>query len=106
MVKLSHLANQGLASRALDPRLKTYYGKAEEEMQKLESELEPGAKPDLKKFIGVTPDEPIDVEAECSTSIHCSRPEAGSSHSVCDILGLVGAVCAVTPALPSDAITP
>ena len=96
--KLSHLTNQGTASRDLAPRLNTYYGKAEQEMQDLERGLEPGAKPDLNKFIGADDEEGETGQqsAECATSIHCSRPEAGILQSVCDILGLIGAVCSHT----------
>ena len=95
--KLSHLSCQGTASRELAPRLNTYYGEAEQEMRELERGLEPGAKPDLNKFIGALEGASDEVEVtDCPTAIHCSRPEAGNTQSVCDILGLIGAVCAHT----------
>ena len=70
------------------------YGNAEKEMKDLEARLEPGEKPDLEKFIGNY--EGADDEPDCETSIHCSRPDASNTQSVCDIHGVCGGVCAHT----------
>ena len=90
-VKLNHIAKCGVASASLEPRLHAHYGSAQQEVR----DLAASGKLDLKSFIGGATDSAVDQD-DCATSIHCSRPDASNSQSVCDVYGVCGGVCAHT----------
>jgi hypothetical protein len=90
VVKPSHLSSAGSVTRAIPGFAKCYFTEADAEVH----ELHKAGKLNLKSYFQAEPDEDLDEEElSCTTSLHCSRPEAKSRPGRFDIWGLVGGCC-------------
>lgn len=95
MTKANHFKNAAKATRALEPRISTFFGDADQEVRQLHE----AGQLTLRTFVdgrGVSAAADDDA-GDCGASLSCSRPDtAASGSSACDIHGMVGAVCTHT----------
>lgn len=97
MTKAGHFCRCGAATKFVPPNIKYNYAGPEEEVRALERE----DKLSLKSYVDACDDpSPADDPAptedsirDCSSSLHCARPEAPPASGPCDVHGIIGAVC-------------
>jgi hypothetical protein len=90
IVKPSHHTSAGRVTRDIPGFAKRYFTEPDAEVH----ELHKAGKLNLKSYFQAEPDEDLEEEElSCTTSLHCSRPEATSGSVRFDIYGLVGGCC-------------
>jgi hypothetical protein len=89
IVKPRHNASAGRATRDIKGFASCYFGEPDRKVHQLYA----AGELDLKSFIQAGPDDFDDEELACTTSLHCSRPEANAGQEKFDRHGIVGGVC-------------
>jgi hypothetical protein len=93
VTKTNHFRKCAAATRDIPPNLACSFAGPEAEIRDLEMQ----GRLNLKSFVDTDyadmpcPDD--DNIRECSSSLHCARPEAPAAAGPCDVHGMVGGVC-------------
>lgn len=92
VTKANHFRNCGAATKGIGPNITGNYGEAEAEVRALDG----AGLLNLNSYVDTFDDpSPVDNDnnRDCSSSLHCARPEAPAASGPCDVHGIVGGVC-------------
>ena len=92
VTKTNHFRMCACATKDIPPNLACSFAGPEAEIRDLAAE----GRLNLKSFVDTDLADPCpddDNIRECSSSLHCARPEAPAATGPCDVHGMVGGVC-------------